>query len=173
MRSGQIWRGSQSETRTRGATCRCAVYFALVLALGIPAFAQPPARNEIPFENSGTFGLVLVKVEVNGRPAILIVDTGSSQTVISSELADITPSVWKNPVFSKKGSGFTGSGVYAKVTARVGAITWRDHQVVAMNMRELSKSLGQKIDGMLGMDFFSAFDLVVVDLKNHKLILQP
>lgn len=149
------------------------MYFALVLALGIPAFAQPPARNEIPFENSGTFGLVLVKVEVNGRPAILIVDTGSSQTVISSELADITPSVWKNPVFSKKGSGFTGSGVYAKVTARVGAITWRDHQVVAMNMRELSKSLGQKIDGMLGMDFFSAFDLVVVDLKNHKLILQP
>lgn len=173
MRSGQICRRSQYETRTRGATCRCAVHFALVLALGIPAFAQSPVRNEIPFENSGTFGLVLVKVEVNGRPAILIVDTGSNQTVISSELADIPPSVWNNPVFSKKGSGFTGSGVYAKVTAGVGTITWRDHQVVTMNMRELSKSLGQKIDGILGMDFLSAFDLVVVDLKNHKLILQP
>jgi predicted aspartyl protease len=146
------------------------VCVALVLVLGIPAFAQPPDPNEIPFENTGTLGLVLVKVEVNGEPAVLIVDTGSNHTVISSELADITPSVWNNRVFSKKGSGFTGSGVYAKVTARVGTITWRDHQVVVMNMRDLSKSLGQKIDGMLGMDFFSGFDLVVVELKNHKLI---
>jgi hypothetical protein len=42
-----------------------------------------------------------------------------------------------------------------------------------MDTRELSKSMGQEIDGLLGMDFFKEFDLVVVDLKNHKLILQP
>lgn len=138
-----------------------------------PCLPQLPDRNEIPFENTATFGLVLVRVEVNGRPAVLLVDTGSNHTVISSELADTPPSVWNNPVFSKKGSGFTGSGVYARVTARIGVITWRDHRVVVMNLRDLSKSLGQKIDGILGMDFFNAFDVVVVDLKNHKLIVQP
>ncbi len=56
---------------------------------------------------------------------------------------------------------------------RVGSITWRDRRIVVMDMRELSSSLGQKVDGLLGMDFFSEFDLVVVDLKNHKLILEP
>jgi hypothetical protein len=42
-----------------------------------------------------------------------------------------------------------------------------------MNTHDLSKSFGQKIDGLLGLDFFKEFELVVVDLKNHKLILQP
>jgi hypothetical protein len=42
-----------------------------------------------------------------------------------------------------------------------------------MDMREFSKSFGQKVDGLLGMDFFSEFELVMVDLKNHKLILEP
>jgi hypothetical protein len=42
-----------------------------------------------------------------------------------------------------------------------------------MDMRDFSKSMGQKIDGLLGMDCLSDFELVVVDLKNHKLILKP
>jgi len=42
-----------------------------------------------------------------------------------------------------------------------------------MDTRDLSRSLGQKIDGMLGIDFFKEFEIVVVNLKNHKLILEP
>jgi hypothetical protein len=42
-----------------------------------------------------------------------------------------------------------------------------------METHALSKSFGQKIDGLLGMDFFSEFELVVVDLRNHKLTLEP
>jgi len=119
------------------------------------------------------FGLVLVKVEVNGRPAVLIVDTASNHTIISSELADVTPRTLDNAVSTSKGSGFAGIGVFARTTVRVGPITWRDHRIVVMDMREFSKSLGQKIDGLLGMDFFSEFKVVVVDLKNHKLTLEP
>lgn len=32
-----------------------------------------------------------MRVEVNGRPAVLIVDTGSNLTIISSEVADVQP----------------------------------------------------------------------------------
>ena len=53
-----------------------------------PAFPQSSNPREISFENSRRFGLVLVKVEVNGRSAVLIVDTASNHTIISSELAD-------------------------------------------------------------------------------------
>jgi predicted aspartyl protease len=116
---------------------------------------------------------VLVKVEVNGRPAVLIVDTASNHTIISSELADAPPRNLDSVVATSKGSGFAGAGVFTRATLKVGPITWRDHKVVAMDMRAFSKSLGQKADGMLGMDFFSEFELVVVDLKNHKLILEP
>ncbi len=44
---------------------------------------------------------------------------------------------------------------------------------MVMDTRDLSKSFGQKIDGLLGIDFFKEFEIVVVNLKNHKLILEP
>jgi len=40
-----------------------------------------------------------------------------------------------------------------------------------MDTGEISKSLGENVDGLLGMDFLNDFDLVVVDLRQHKLIL--
>jgi predicted aspartyl protease len=145
----------------------------LAAALQVPGFPQSSNPKEIPFEHSRMFGLVLVNVEVNGRPAVLIVDTASNHTIISSELADAPARNLDNVVATSKGSGFAGAGVFTRATLKVGPITWRDHKVVAMDLRSFSKSLGQKADGLLGMDFFSEFELVVVDLKNHKLILRP
>jgi predicted aspartyl protease len=145
----------------------------LAAALHVPAFPQSSNPREIPFENSRRFGLVLIKVEVNGKLAVLIVDTASNHTIISSELADVPARNLDNVVATSKGSGFAGAGVFTRATLKVGPITWRDHKVVAMDMRAFSKSLGQKADGLLGMDFFSDFERVVVDLKNHKLKLEP
>ncbi len=145
----------------------------MLLALGTPTLSQPSSRREIPFENSRMFGLVLVKVEVNGRPAVLIVDTGANQTIISSELGEMRPRTLESAVSASKGSGWTGTGVFATATLRVGPISWRNHRVVVMDTHDLSKSLGQTIDGLLGMDFFKEFEVVVVNLKNHKLILEP
>jgi predicted aspartyl protease len=115
----------------------------------------------------------LVKVEVNGRPAVQIVDTGANQTIISSELGDMRPSLLERAVSPSKGSGWTGTGVFATATLRVGPIRWANHRVLLMDTRDLSKSLGQRIDGLLGIDFFKEFEVVVVNLKNHKLILEP
>jgi len=152
---------------------RCAIAMGLLAALGIPLRSQPSNQREIPFENSRVFGLLLVRVEANGKPAVLVVDTGSNHTILSSELADVPPRTPANLVSTSKGSGLAGTGVFSRATLRVGPITWRDHRVVVMDLHEFSKSFGQKIDGLLGMDFFREFELVMVDLKNHKLILEP
>jgi predicted aspartyl protease len=116
---------------------------------------------------------MLVRAEINGKPAVLIVDTGSNRTIVSSELADVRLRTLKNAGSTSKGSGLTGTGVFATATLRVGPITWSDHRILAMDLNELSKSFGRKIDGMLGMDFMSEFELVVVDGKHHKLVLSP
>ena len=155
------------------ATSQCAIAILLAAAVQTPAFPQTSKPKEIPFESSHLFRLVLIKVDVNGKPAVLVVDTASNQTIISSKLADVPARSLDNAVATSKGSGFRGEGVFTKSTLRVGPITWRDHKVLAMDMRAFSKSLGQEADGLLGMDFFGEFGLVVVDLKNHKLILDP
>ena len=79
----------------------------LAAALQVPAYPQSSNRKEIPFENSRMFGLVLVKVEVNGRPAVLIVDTASNHTIVRS--------------------GFAGASLH-QGHAESGPITWRDHK---------------------------------------------
>jgi hypothetical protein len=152
---------------------KCFLAGVLSIALGVPCFSQPPDhQSEIPFEHSRVFGLILIRIVANGRPAVFIVDTASSRTILSVGLTDVR---WPSAasISTSKGSGFQGTGVLAKVTLKIGPITWREHTVLAMETRELSKSLGQQVDGLLGIDFFSEFKEIIIDLKNHKLVLKP
>lgn len=139
-----------------------------------PCASQATKPKEIPLENSRVFGLFLIRVEVNGKPATLVVDTGTNVTVISEELLDTVehPTV-HDSTSTLEGSGFSGRGVFQRASLKVGSITWRDHRVVIMDTRKLSRSLGQRVDGMLGIDFFGEFGVMMVDIRNHKLILDP
>lgn len=152
---------------------RRAITIALAITLETPTLCVAANHREIPFENSRVFGLFLVRVEANGRPAVLVVDTGSNVTTISTELADVALGSVDHSASRSDGSFFVGRGVFRQATLRVGPIIWRDHKVVVTDTRALSKTLGQRVDGMLGIDFFCEFKVMVIDLKNHKLILDP
>jgi hypothetical protein len=145
----------------------------LIIFLATPALPQASKGLEIPFENSRVFSLILVRAEVNGKPAVLVVDTASNHTIISSELLAVRLRDLDSRVSSIKGSGWTGTGGYAKATLKVGPVIWSDHRIIAMEMRDLSKSLGQRVDGLLGTDFLGEFKRVTFDSKNHKIILEP
>jgi hypothetical protein len=85
------------------AASQWAIAIMLTAALQVPGFPQSSQRREIPFETGGSFGLVLVKVEVNGRPGVLIVDTAANRTIISSELAEMGPRRLNNLVSRGRG----------------------------------------------------------------------
>jgi predicted aspartyl protease len=114
---------------------------------------------------------MLVEAKINGQPAVMILDTGSNRTIVSSRFVDVAKLTLLNTVSSKKGSGYSGTGVFTKVSLAVGPVLWRDHEIVAMDLSDISKSSGERIDGLLGMDFLKEFGTVVVDLREHKLIL--
>jgi predicted aspartyl protease len=115
---------------------------------------------------------MLIRGEVNGNPATLILDTGSDHTIISSRFVDVATPPLRDTVHSGKGSGFTGTGVFTRSSLKVGPLVWRDHRILAMDLKEISKSLGENVDGLLGMDFLNEFEIVVVDLRQRKLILR-
>ena len=119
----------------------------LSIAPAMPSFPQvSDHQSEIPFEHSSVFGLILVRIVANGKPAVFIVDTASSRTILSAGLTNARPPS-ATSVSTGPGSGFQGTGVLAKATLKVGPITWHEHTVVVMEMHELSRSLGQHIDG--------------------------
>jgi predicted aspartyl protease len=149
-------------------------YLAAVLVLMATAFCalpQPEPPVEIPLYLNRSFGLILVKAEINGNPAVLVLDTGSNRTSVSTRFVDVAAPRLTDTVSSAKGSGYVGTAIYTKASLKVGALIWRGQRILAMDMSQISKSLGENIDGMLGMDFLNQFTTVVVDLKAHKLIL--
>jgi hypothetical protein len=148
------------------------VALVLAVSLGMPVFPQPWRPAEIPFQFSRAFGLMLIRAEVNGRPAVFVLDTASNHTTVSSRFVDVTTPPLRDTVSSEKGSGFSGTGIFTRASLKVGPVVWRDHQILAMDLKEISKSLGENIDGLLGMDFLNEFESVMVDLRQHKLILR-
>jgi predicted aspartyl protease len=151
--------------------CRCTVALLLAVTLGFSVSPQPSNPLEIPLHLSRAFGLMLVTAEINGKPAVLIVDTGSNHTAISSRFVDVASPSLRDTVSTEKGSGYSGRGVFTKASLKLGPVLWRDHRVLAMDMKEISRSFGENIDGFLGMDFLNEFEMVVVDLRQHKLII--
>jgi predicted aspartyl protease len=140
-----------------------------------PAQSVPPAGNPdlaIPFELNHQFGSILIEVQVNRQPARLLVDTGSSHTVLTADILEISPLFFARATVPVKGSGLTGTARWATATIDLGTIKWANRKVLVMeDFREISKSMQQRVDGILGEDVLNEFASVVIDFKNHRLIL--
>jgi len=154
--------------RTRG------IFVLLVMSATTVGLAQDPpkavdSRSGIPFEINPDFGSILIKAQVNGQPATLIVDTGSSQTILNSELLQIRPLGLPRADAPSKGSGYVGSASWAKAQLEIGRFKWEDRRVLVMDdFQEMSNSLKQKVDGIIGEDLLREFDVVVIDFRHKK-----
>ena len=156
----------------------CKIFYALLLLMSLSAAAQDPSalpRNAtiLPLELNSRFGLILLKVQIDGKPATFVLDTGSSRTILSTRFdTHRLPSSPK--VTSSKGSGYVGSAISVKVTLKIGEHLWPDHDFLAMNdFPEISQSVGQKIDGILGQDVLREFKTVEIDFRHRRLTLSP
>src|SRR5215472_13951839 len=134
-------------------------------------FPHPQDPVEVPFEYSRAFGLMLIKVEVNGKPSVMVLDTGSNETLVSPRVVMVKQLSSKEAVAMAKGSGYSGNGVIATAALKVGPLNPRNCQILVVDLSGLSKTLGQDVDGILGMSVLRKFEIVSVDLRHHKLIL--
>ena len=146
--------------------------YALLLLLLVPK-ASPGVADQIlkvPFEYATSRNSILLHVKVNERSALLIVDTGSSHTVLRPELLHIKPSELSptRPGFS--GGGFMGDAVGKEITLQVGSWKWQRRRVAVMDLAQVFAVYQEHIDGVLGLDFFQEFSSVTIDLKNKTIV---
>ncbi len=143
-----------------------------VVFLGQDIPTEGDSQREIPFEVNRRFGSILIRGRVNGHWATLVVDTGSSHTILSCELLRVSPLVLPQAPAPSKASGLVGRGAWYKATLEIGAMTWTDHRVLVTNdFQDLSKSVSEKVDGILGEDVLKDFSSVVIDFQHHRLLL--
>jgi hypothetical protein len=128
-------------------------------------------RSELPIERDAVFGEILVSVRVNGKPAVLILDTGSSTTILSPEASGLDPASLRRAAPPKKGTGFVGDGRWGEATLVTGTRIWKDHRILVADMKSINEAVHRKIDGILGQDILGEFKHIEIDLAHNRLVL--
>ncbi len=125
---------------------------------------------QVPYENEGTAGRVIIQVKFNDRlTAPMALDTGSPDMVISVELAD------RLGVFSRD------NGVLFTSAAGIGGETLAIRTIVDSVSIESARSefvpttitdrISTEFDGLIGMDFL-ANHTISIDSRNQMVVFQ-
>ncbi|MBV8760282.1 MAG: retropepsin-like domain-containing protein [Deltaproteobacteria bacterium] len=142
-----------------------------------PPFTRPADRApdmtgtaSVPFDLAFG-GLVFVDVTVNGTPMAFVLDTGAESTVLNASRLGALGLTATGTFAAGAGGGDVTVGYVPHVTYAVGGAVIRDQIVSAINLDDLEKPLGRKLDGILGYDFLSRF-VVELDYGRKQLRLR-
>ena len=92
------------------------------------------------------YGVILVSLLVNGNPAVLILDTGSSTTILSPEVSGLDPINLRRAGPPKNGTGFVGDGHWGEETPVTGERIWKDRRILGEDMKDIPDTKHRKID---------------------------
>lgn len=112
----------------------------------------------------------MVRARINGRAAILIVDTGSSHTILRPSAAGVNPAELAAP---RTGAGVIGDAVGREVTLEMAQRVWLRRRVSVMDLSAALSAYREKIDGLLGLDFLLEFSQAVINLRARTMTLVP
>jgi len=129
---------------------------------------RPPATATTEVLPAWYFSnLLLVPVSVNGKPGNLIVDTGAVTTVLSHNMA-AQLGINQNTPGAKIDLGIAGVGGFEGIVLKVPNVTFKTAkntetfpQVVAIDLKQISKMIGTEVAGVVGYDFFSEYKLTL------------
>jgi hypothetical protein len=112
--------------------------------------------------------LLLVPLNVNGKfQGNFVVDTGAVATVLSHSMA-AKLGVTENTPDAKVNVGVAGVGGMEGSVLRVPNVTFKTSQnmegfpqVVAIDLKEISRMIGTEISGVIGFDFLSGYKVLL------------
>jgi predicted aspartyl protease len=129
---------------------------------------RPPANAETEVLPAWYFSnLLLIPMNANGKQGNFIVDTGAVTTVLSHNMA-AQLGINQNTPGAKIDLGIAGVGGFEGTVLRVPNVTFKTAkntesfpQVVAIDLRQISKMIGTEVAGVAGFDFFSDYKITI------------
>lgn len=136
------------------------------------AQAQPKGqgteRLTVPFEYAAGLGSLLVRGRINRRPALLVLDTGSSHTIVTAAFLGVKPPA---PSPARPGVGILSDAIGEEVTLELGPRVSQRRRVAVMDLSSVLSPYKERIDGLLGLDFFSEFSRVILSFADRTVTL--
>jgi predicted aspartyl protease len=161
-----------------------ALLVGLVAGLPLLARARAPARPETPqyealsLERSSQNRL-LMRAEINGKPARLLVDTGSPLSAVAVDRAahfKMYPVSAKSGILSRLNVNGAFNSISIARSLQLGALKLTDEAMVLIDLARLRKSSNDKddeseSDGILGTDILSPL-MAVLDYDRMLLVFK-
>src|SRR5436190_1151969 len=155
----------------------------LVGGLPLLALARAPARPEtpqyeaLPLERSSQNRL-LVRAEINGKPARLLVDTGSPLSAVAVDRAahfKMSPVSGKSGILSRLNVNGAFNSISIARSLQLGALKLTDEAMVLIDLARLRKPSDNEdeseSDGILGTDILSPL-MAVLDYDRMLLVFK-
>jgi len=117
-------------------------------------------------------GTILIDAKLNGRPIVMIFDTGASRTMFDAEHFGIAAVDLQAARMNNRGVGIDADVVSRIADFSIADQKWTQQQVEVADLRWLSKLYGRKIDGIVGQDVLREFSSIQINYKWHCVMLQ-
>ena len=150
---------------------RKSLFATLLLGCLMAGAVTAAGQVEVPFRQDGRNKLIFLEARINGKPALLLLDSGATITIVNARLLEIGDWDLRASKFSTEGPGFGGKAVWADAVLALAPTQAAKRRVAAVDLELFARSIGRRIDGLLGQDFLAEFDHVVIDFKAKKLLL--
>jgi hypothetical protein len=142
------------------------IYVSLFLLLA--SKASPAAADQIlqiPFEFATGRNALLLHVQINNKPALMILDTGSAQSVLQPAFLGVKPAELTQNRRVSAGTGLTANAIDREVELQVGNMVWKKWPVKVLDQSQAPSAYLDNPDGVLGLDFLQEFSGVALDLE--------
>lgn len=117
--------------------------------------------------------LILVEAAINQQPARLIFDTGSTRTILSTEILGIDPVAIGGRQKQQFPYGVEADhSIESRVNFVLDRLELAGTLVLAADLAEISRRLGSRCDGIVGQDVISMFHSVLIDYQRSILQLE-
>lgn len=149
---------------------------ALLMAVPQSGVAQSRGLGTIvlPLEKLSN-GLLLVEMRVNGKPAWLVLDTASEMTVLDNDLLGLSLRDLQSATARLARQDGVRPSVLLRATLSIGpdgsGLRLVNQRVAASDLDGISKTLGRRIDGILGVDVLGKFAEVAIRWRARQLVL--
>jgi len=123
----------------------------------------------VPFELRGDYALV--RVEVNGHPTLLILDSGSGALVLDSAFAQSADVEWSRFMRgTAEGHSNTSVRIGNAGSVRVGSVTLANVRVASVDFHDVQRRVGYDVEGALGYELFERY-VVAIDYQTKTITL--
>lgn len=125
----------------------------------------------VPFRTAES--MILVEARANDNRVTLVLDTGANNTIVSPKAYGDLQFRLRGVHNNESGPGLRGDTVRLRANIALANRTWNAQPVYVMNVDELTRRFGTRVDGLLGQDLLREFHAVRISYKARVIELEP